>query len=137
MEAVFVVSIAGILVGMATLALPQIVSRLRLFAAAHEVVETLHTARVRSVEGTRQHRVTFAVGSSRFVLERREEDGSWRSIGGERRLPPGISIQSANSGAEFLFSARGECENGTIVLANSFGAVRRVIINQRGRVRVE
>lgn len=137
MEALFVVSIAGIIVGMATFALPQIVSRLRLFAAAHGVVETLHTARVRSIEGTRQHRVTFTVGASHFVLERKEEDGSWRAIGGERRLPAGISIQSANSGAEFLFSARGECENGTIVLANSFGAVRRVIINQRGRVRVE
>jgi len=136
-EILVVVALASVIGVMGALQLPRLVASFRLASAAQQVVSVLHVARVRAIETTRQHRVAFQVGDRSYSLERREDDGSWSAVEGIKVLPEGISVLSANSGADLVFFPRGHCENGTVVLADPFGRVRKVILNQRGKVRLE
>lgn len=50
-------------------------------------------------------------------------------------LPPGIMV-SVNSGGDVRFLPNGSAENATFRLVNAWGE-RRVVVNQRGRVRLD
>jgi hypothetical protein len=54
-----------------------------------------------------------------------------------RELPRGIRIADVNSGGDLVFSARGNAENGTVVLVDGRGLHATLRLNQRGRVTVD
>ena len=62
-------------------------------------------------------------------------DGAGRVI--ERRmLPPAVGFASLPARGRIGFDGLGTADNGTIVVAGG-ARVRRIVVNQRGRVRVQ
>ena len=80
-------------------------------------------------------RVVFTSGSNRYWRELADDSGAYhRDL--DRALPSGIRVLTVNSGGSFVFSARGQAENGTITLTDTRGSARAVQLNQRGHVTI-
>lgn len=100
-------------------------------SAAHDVAGRMHFARISAIARNRDCRlsVTSAVA---YVIEC--DEGSWRVIE-HLDMPRGITV-SANARPEF--HRRGNVSpTATFTLRNPAGALRRVIVNVNGRVRIQ
>jgi len=71
--------------------------------------------------------------AARAVCEMRAQDGSLLE---SRALPPGVTFAALPARSRILFGGLGTAENGTVVLATGARA-RHIVVNQRGRVRVQ
>ena len=100
-------------------------------SAAHDVAGRMHFARIAAISRNRDCRLTVTSAAS-YVIEC--DEGSWRPI--ERlTMPRGITL---NANARPEFHRRGNVSpTATLTLRNSVGAVRRVIVNVNGRVRIQ
>ena len=131
LELVAGLAIAATVAGTAALRLPPVVASIRLAAAAHRLAATLRQARGRAL--ARNVRVDVGFDVSR---------GTWtvRELGGPalepQALPPGVAFTSVPGAGRVRFTTTGGADNATIVLAAG-GTLRRIIVNQRGRVRVQ
>jgi Tfp pilus assembly protein FimT len=130
-ELVAGLAVAATVAGSATLALPPVIAKVRLAAAAHRLAATLRQARGRAL--ARNLRIDV-----RFDVVR----GTWdvQEVGGvaleTQALPAGVAFGSLPSSARVRFDTTGGAENATIVL-NAATSVRRIVVNQRGRVRLQ
>jgi Tfp pilus assembly protein FimT len=124
---VLLVTIAGT----GALRLPDILASVRLGGTVHRLSAALRQARGRALE--RGGPVEILFDQAGGVWEMREPNGA--SL--EREvLPPGITFASLPASRRVRFTAVGTADNATVVLGA--GAVmRRVVVNQRGRVRVQ
>jgi prepilin-type N-terminal cleavage/methylation domain-containing protein len=134
-EVLTTVAVLGIVLGAGALAWPPIASALRLEAASHQLAADLASSRVLAVAGATRMRLTFVRGAAAYRVERADDDGTFRPSAW-RDLPAGVRIADVNSGGDLVFTARGNAENGTVVLGNARGAEVRVVLNQRGRVTI-
>ena len=120
----------AIVAGFGTLVLPDLVRGLRVAGATREVAAVLRLARGRALSNGAAIDVEFQVVRSAVVV---------RSASGtpleERLLPSGVLFVGVPARGRIRFGALGTADNGTLVLAA--GRARgRVVVNQRGRVRV-
>ena len=136
LELMTVLAVLGIVASVAALAWPRFEAAVRLDAAAHQLAADLHDARVVAIASAARARLTFIRGDVRYRVERADDDGSWRPSA-VRDLPRGIRIADVNSGGDLVFSARGNAENGTVVLVDGRGLHATLRLNQRGRVTVD
>ena len=136
LELVTVLAVLGIVAGVASLAWPRFEAALRLDAATHQLAADLHDARVMAVASAARARLTFTRGAARYRVERADDAGAWHPTA-ERALPRGIRIADVNSGGDLVFSARGNAENGTVVLVDRRGLHASLRLNQRGRVTID
>jgi prepilin-type N-terminal cleavage/methylation domain-containing protein len=134
-ELMATLAVLGILLGGGVLAWPRIAATLRLESALHQLSADLAASRVLAVAAATRTRVTFARGATSYRLERAGDDGTFR-LAARRALPDGVRVDDVNSGGDLVFSARGNAENGTVVLGDERGVQARVILNQRGRVTI-
>ena len=100
-------------------------------STAGDVAGRMHLARISAITRNRDCRLSVTSATS-YIIEC--DEGSWRTI--ERlAMPRGVTV-SANARPEF--HRRGNVSpTATFTLRNMAGAVRRVIVNVNGRVRIQ
>lgn len=111
--------------------LPALVAALRVVGAAHDVASALRLARGRALAAGVTTEVRFDAAAR--LLETRVRGGAVLET---RRLPAGVGFAALPARGRLGFTAIGSADNGTITLAAGRSA-RSVIVNQRGRVRVQ
>jgi type II secretory pathway pseudopilin PulG len=100
-------------------------------SAAYDVAGRMHFARISAISRNRDCRMKV-ISLASYVIEC--DDGTWQVI--ERlTMPRGITL-AANALPEF--HRRGNVSpTATFTLYNSVGAIRHVIVNVNGRVRIQ
>jgi Tfp pilus assembly protein FimT len=117
--------------GAGAVRLPDVLVSFRLSGAAQRLSAALRQARGRALE--RGSPVEVQLDEARRAWEVRDTHGA--SIGRDV-LPAGVSFAGLPASHRVRFSAIGTADNATVTL--SAGAtLRRVVVNQRGRVRVQ
>jgi len=129
-EAVVAAGLTALIAGFGTLVLPDLVRGLRVASATRELAAVLRLARGRALAAGAAVDVEFDVARATVVV---------RTAGGarldERRLPDGVAFVGVPARGRIRFGALGTADNGTLLLGA--GRARgRVVVNQRGRVRV-
>src|SRR5262245_10605099 len=117
--------------GAGAVRLPDVLAGFRPSGAATRLPAVLRPARGRALErGSPGH---VQIDEARGAWEVRDTHGA--SVGRET-LPAGVSFVGLPASRRVRFSAIGTTDNATLTL--SAGAtLRRIVVNQRGRVRVQ
>jgi hypothetical protein len=136
LECLVVCAVLAAVAGGASFVWPRLASAFQLEAALRGLAADLQDTRVLALAASTRARLVFVRGAARYRLERADDDGTF-ALTAERRLPPGVVVADVNSGGDLVFSARGNAENGTVVLADRRGRRATLRLNQRGRVTVE
>jgi len=123
--------LAMVLAGVGAVQLVALVQTARLAGAAREVATALRLARGIALSGDASIEVRFDPG--RALCETRDRAGALLST---RWLPPGVGFAALPARSRVLFGGLGSAENATVTLAAG-ARTRSVIVNQRGRVRVQ
>ena len=113
------------------LRLPDVLASLRLSGAAQRLSAALRQARGRALERGGPVEVQLDEGGSMWELR----DTSGVTVAREA-LPPGVTFAGLPASRRVRFSALGTTDNATIALGAG-ATVRRIVVNQRGRVRVQ
>ena len=135
LELLTTVALVSVLTGGAALAWPKIDAALQLEAGLDQVAADLHAARTLASASASRVRLVFRSGASTYRWERADDTGTY-SLADSRELPRGIAVADINSGGDLTFSARGQAENGTLVLVDRRGVRRSLRLNQRGRITI-
>src|SRR5213079_2127785 len=90
-------------------------------------------ASLSAVATSRDASIEVRFDPERALCETRERAGTLLST---RWLPPGVGFAALPARSRVLFGGLGSAENATITLAAG-AQTRSVIVNQRGRVRVQ
>jgi prepilin-type N-terminal cleavage/methylation domain-containing protein len=123
-------TVAGVLAGMGGVGLVEVVRSARLAGAARTLGATLRLARGQALAGLGPVVARFDGAGGTYELC----DDAGRPH--ERHvLPPGVAFAALPARARIAFGALGTADNGTIALAAGT-RTRRVVVNQRGRVRI-
>jgi len=131
LEVIVCVGLGMVLAGVGVVRLVDLIQSVRLAGAAREVATALRLARGDALSAGASIEVRF--DAARTLCETRARMGALLDT---RRLPPGVDFAALPARSRVLFGGLGDAENATITLAA--GARRRsVIVNQRGRVRVQ
>lgn len=131
LEALVCTALVAITVGQGAVRLVDLLHGSRLAGAVRTVASTLRMARGRAIAGGAPIDVRF--DATQRLVELR--DGASRVLE-THPLPSGVALVALPARARIRFGALGTAENGTVVL----GAGARshsVVVNQRGRVRVQ
>lgn len=123
--------LAAAVVGTTAVRLPPVVASIRLAGAAHRLAAALRQARGRALERNVRVDVRFDGPARRWDVA---------EVGGDvvdtQVLPPGVGWVGLPPGDRVRFGTVGTADNATVVLGAGT-AIRRVVVNQRGRVRVQ
>ena len=130
-ELVACLALIATIAGGAALRLPDILASIRLSGAAQRLSTALRHARGHALE--RGSPVEVALDDSRQIWEVREVSAATLAT---EPLPPGVAFASLPASRRVRFTALGTTDNATIVLGAG-ASVRRIVVNQRGRVRVQ
>ena len=130
-EALAGLTLAAVLIAGSMIQLPPVLHAVRLSGAGRTVGTALRLARGRAIASNTEIEVRF--DGLRGTLETRERAGATLET---RSLPAGVGFTGLPARGRITFGALGTAENGTITLAAGRG-IRRVVVNQRGRVRVQ
>jgi hypothetical protein len=103
----------------------------RLSGAAERLASALRAARSEALARGRAVEVRFDPPRSAWSV--REDGGPLMAV---HQLPAGVTFSSVPGTLRLRFTSVGTADNGTVVLAAG-GRARRVVVNQRGRVRVQ
>jgi type II secretory pathway pseudopilin PulG len=132
-ELVVALGLTSILLGTAVLAWPRLDAAMQLDSGLYQIAADLHAAQTLAVASAGRVRVVFTMGSAHYRREHADDQGDYH-LDVNRVLPRGIRVVDVNSGGDFIFSARGQAENGTITLGDRRGTHRMLRVNQRGRL---
>ena len=135
-ELVVVLAVLAIVASGAAIIGPRIAAALRLEAGIHQLAADLHDARIVAVAAQARTRLAFVRGRTSYRIERADDADAFH-LTLARPLPEGVAVADVNSGGDLVFSARGNAENGTVVLADRRGVHASLRLNQRGRVSVD
>ena len=130
-ELVACLALIATVTGTAALRLPGILTSLRLGGAAQRLSAALRQARGRALE--RGSPVEVQLDDARGSWEMRDAQAVTLA---QEVLPSGVVFAGLPASRRVRFSALGTTDNATITLGGG-ASVRRVIVNQRGRVRVQ
>jgi len=136
LELLLTLALAGVVAAGAALVWPQVDAALRLEEGVHQLVADLHDTRVLAIASAAKARLVFVRGGGSYTLERADDAGAYHPSA-RRWLPRGVHVDDVNSGGDLAFTARGNAENGTVVLADTRGVRASVKLNQRGRVTID
>jgi len=131
LELVAGLALAMVLAGVSVVRLIELVQTARLAGAAREVATALRLARGAALAAGAAIEVRF--DPARALCETRDRSGALLET---RRLPPGVGFSALPARSRVLFAGLGAAENATITLAAG-GRGRSVVVNQRGRVRIQ
>ena len=130
-ESCIAAAVVATSVAVALPALNRTMDTYRLNAAAGRVASHIHSARIAAITRSRDCRLSITSAKS-YVIEC--EDTTWQTL--ERfSMPDRITIE-ANARPEF--HRRGNVSpTATVTLRNPAGALKRVIVNVNGRIRIQ
>jgi Tfp pilus assembly protein FimT len=121
----------AVVVGTGVSQLSPLIASVRLSGAAHRLAAGLRQARGRALERNLRMEMRFDPARRRWDV---------REFGGlaleSQTLPEGVAFAGLPAGERVRFSTIGTADNATITLAAGRGT-RRIVVNQRGRVRVQ
>ncbi len=129
-EALATMLLVAILAREATLAAAGLAATLRVAAATRTLAQTMRETRARAMAEGIALEVTFDATAGRWAI--RTSDGTVRRTD---PLPAPVRFVSLPASARIRFGATGTADNGTIVLGAG-GSAGRIVVNQRGRVRL-
>lgn len=138
LELVTVLFFVGTLATIAVVHWEQVRQGMALRTAVRQVMFDLFGLRLRAAATNRSHRLVFSTGATSY--QRQSRDGSvYTNLGPATPLPKGVIVASCNAmGQAITFRPRGNASTfGTIVLRNSRGEQRQVVIDIAGRVRLQ
>lgn len=135
-ELIVALGVLGVLAAAGALVWPRIDAALRLEAGIHQLAADLRSTRGHAIAAAARTRIVFVRGAAAYRVEEADDDDGFQQIA-ERRLPTGIRVSDANSGGDLVFTARGNAENGTVVLVDRRGRHASLRLNQRGRVTID
>jgi prepilin-type N-terminal cleavage/methylation domain-containing protein len=130
LEVVVCVALVAVIAGAGAIRLPDTLAGMRLGGAAQRLSAVLRQARGRALERGGPVEVRLDEGGGLWELR----DSLGATIAREA-LPAGVAFASLPASRRVRFSALGTSDNATIELAAGT-ARRRIVVNQRGRVRV-
>jgi Tfp pilus assembly protein FimT len=130
-EALLGVGLAALLIGLGTPRTLGLVRSVRLAGAARWLAADLRRTRGRAIAESTALEVRFDAARGAYEVRVRGA-----AAGEARTLPVGIALADLPARGRLVFTPLGTAENGTVTLAAG-GHARRVVVNQRGRVRVE
>jgi len=131
LEALGSVALAAILSGVAAARLIELTSSARLAGAARTIATALRLARGRALAAGGSLEVRL--DAVRMVLELHDGGGALLET---RWLPAGVRFAALPARDRVQFGGLGTAQNATVTLSAGARA-RSVIVNQRGRVRVQ
>ncbi|HYR96787.1 MAG TPA: GspH/FimT family pseudopilin [Candidatus Binatus sp.] len=131
LDALAGLGLAAVLGGIGVVRLVDLVQTARLAGAARTVATGLRLARGVAMSGDAT--IEVRLDAARAVCETRDRAGVVLET---HPLPPGVAFAALPARSRIAFGGLGTAENGTITLACG-RRVRSVIVNQRGRVRVQ
>ena len=103
-------------------------------SAAYDVAARLHFTRISAISRSCDCRMAVTSATTYVIECDRPDEGSWQTIE-KLTVPRGITVE-ANARPEF--HRRGNVSPAaTLTLRNSVGAIRRVVVNVNGRVRIQ
>jgi Tfp pilus assembly protein FimT len=130
-ESCIAATVAATSLAIALPALSRTMDIYKLQSAASSVAATMHSARIAAITRNRDCRLSV---TSAMTYGIECDEGSWKWI--QSFTTPGRITIEANARAEF--HRRGNVSpTATVTLRNASGAVRRVIVNVNGRVRIQ
>lgn len=137
LELVVVVGLIGCLAALAAWRAVAWLPDLRLDAATRQVMLDLRLTRGRAMAEQRYRRLAFDLGRDRYQPQKRE-GSTYDDDGAPAPLPQGIDLADCSAaGAAISFAPRGTAASfGTVVLRNSRGREKQVVVDIVGRVRV-
>src|SRR5262245_36835161 len=130
-ELVAGLALVAVIAGAGALKLPEVLASLRLTGAVQRLSAALRQARGRALE--RGGPVELQLDDVRGLWELRDVSGP---VVARDVLTPGIRFSSLPASRRVRFTAIGTSDNATIAL-DAGGPARRIVVNQRGRVRVQ
>ncbi len=131
LELVACLALLATIATVGALRLPDVLASLRLSGAAQRLSAALRQARGRALE--RGAPVEVQLDEGRSLWELRDTTGVTVA---RETLPPGVTFAGLPVSRRVRFSALGTTDNATIALGAGV-TVRRIVVNQRGRVRVQ
>ena len=130
-EALVGVAIAAILASGSALVLSSFATTLRLTASARTLAEAMRETRGRAMAEGAPLDVRFDASAGMWTSA--AIDGTIRRA---EPLPASVRFVALPARARIRFDSTGQAENGTITLGGSAAATCRIVVNQRGRVRL-
>ena len=137
MTVVAILAIAG------AMAVPSFIDwrhGMRLRAAANEIRNDFELARMRAVRENTDVTVQFDPAAGHYQVTYNDENGNPVLVK-SHSLPSGVQIATGNAaytldsyGDRATFGSRGTASPGTLVISNSKGATRQIVISFLGRV---
>jgi Tfp pilus assembly protein FimT len=139
LELTVVVSLILVLAGTALFGYRAALSTFRLNGAARQVVLDLKVTRLRAMAESVDRRLHLPDQSRVYQPQEKGPAGSYADDGPPTWLPEGIRVVNCSgAGSSISFRPAGYAGAfGTIILANSDGAERRVVVDIAGRMRVQ
>ena len=129
-EALACVAIAAILARTGSLAAVSLMTSLRVATNARTLAQTMRATRARAMAEGRPLEVRFDATPRRWSI--RMDDGTIRH---DEPLSDPVRFTSLPARALVRFGATGTADNGTVVLGAGASSAR-IVVNQRGRVRL-
>jgi len=130
-ELVACLALVAVVTGAGALRLPEVLASVRLSGAVQRLATAIRQARGRALE--RGGPVEVRLDDASGLWEVRDVAGT---VVARDALPPGIRFTSLPASRRVRFTAVGTADNATIAL-DAGHTVRRIVVNQRGRVRVQ
>jgi general secretion pathway protein H len=130
-ETLAVIAIVAVVAGAGTTALGSLAATLRLATEARTLAQSMRAARARAMAEGEPIEVRFDAAASRWAIVS-VPDGRMRR---QEVLSLPLRFAALPLRARIRFDASGDAENGTIEMATP-AASRRIVVNQRGRVRI-
>ena len=130
-EALVGVTIAAILASASALVLSSFATALRLTASARTLAEAMRETRGRAMAEGAPLDVRFDASTGMWTIA--AIDGTIRR---SQPLPASVRFVALPARARIRFDSTGQAENGTVTLGASAAATCRIVVNQRGRVRL-
>jgi len=124
------IAVAGVLAGMGGMQVAELVRGARLAGAARALGATLRLARGQALAGAGPVVARFDATRGSYEIV----NGSGVRIA-EHALPAGVVFAGLPVRARVTFGALGTADNATIALAAGPRS-RRIVVNQRGRIRL-
>lgn len=131
LELVACLAVLATIAGTGALRLSDVLASVRMSGAVQRLSAALRQARGRAIE--RGGPVEVSLDEAGRAWEVRDASGP---VVTREVLPPGVRYASLPASRRVRFSAIGTSDNATIAL-DAGGTVRRIVVNQRGRVRVQ
>lgn len=132
-ELLIVLVLVSIAASMAMLGLQSAMVSARLDSSVEGIAFNLHLARMKAIAKNTRVRVVFDTQANNYSIER-DVAGAWQPEGPAKRFPQGVDLVEAGSPE---FDSTGRTAVGvSIVLRNSDGSSKSVLVSRAGRVKV-